>query len=158
MPFFLTALSNIKGVSLFFCGYIRLGKSNSRANCCQGCQGIAFILPSSSHRHCHHVVKAKKAKGMMAGKTLQYLYFLYSFPKFLLLSIMGNNCQLVGCLVWSILVSGCRKTFAQKPESSCPKKENSSHSFSLWLGKCVTAETTSSQTPPHNFLSFSMLV
>lgn len=144
MPCFLTDLSSIKGISLFFCGYIRFG-NNSRANHCQGCQGTVLMLPSSSHEYCNHAVEAKKAKGMMAGthhrswvlseNTLQYLCVLCSFPKFLLLGIVGDSCQLAGYLVWSILISGCRKTFAQKPGSSHPKKDNPSHAFSPWFGE-----------------------
>lgn len=147
MPCFLTALSSIKGISLFFCGYIRFGKSNFRANCCQGCQGTALMLPSSSHWHCHHAVEAKEAKAIVAGihqrscvlsentSWYLYIYFLCSFPKFLLLGIVENNYQLVGYWVGSILISGCRNTFAGKPESSHPKKDNPSHSFSLWFGE-----------------------
>lgn len=60
---------------------------------------------------------------------IQGLYII--FLAFLLLGIVGHNCPLVWYLMCSILISGCRKTCAQKAKSYHPKKYNPSHSFSL---------------------------
>lgn len=160
MPCFLTALSNIKGVSLFFCGYIRLRKSNSRANCCQGCQGIAFILPSSSHRHCHDAVKAKKAKGSIIDPRYcqrKHFSICIFYILFLSFSYLASWKTIVNCLgVWSgpFLYLAAERLLHRSQKVLAPRRKIQVTPFPCGWGSVSLQKLP----PPHNFLSFFFML